>query len=148
MVYTSMEGFSKGPCRKMSLLTKNIPYPPFSVTKGRLKGSSRESLFPRTLELVGRVGPETIVLRGIENFLSGNFSRCERCVLGSVRGLNCSARVGLLGTSSFKIPRLQPEIIVIKVEERRGEGFACPRKSSRVTPAIKGALCSLVTRGG
>ncbi|MFF9065248.1 DNA cytosine methyltransferase [Streptomyces sp. NPDC014891] len=118
---------------ELDLLAGGVPCPPFSHAGKQLGRDDERDLFPRMLDLVGKLRPRAVMIENVRGILDPKFEDYRdyiraRLAGGSYRevdgtvvtekGMNYRVcHWGLLEASNFGVPQLRPRAILVAIRE-------------------------------
>ncbi|MFI6417714.1 DNA cytosine methyltransferase [Streptomyces sp. NPDC050842] len=117
----------------LDLLAGGVPCPPFSHAGKQLGKDDERDLFPRMLDLVGKLNPRAVMIENVRGILDPKFSgyrdyitatleggtyREEDGSVVDVKGLGYEVcHWGILEASKFGVPQLRPRAILVAIRK-------------------------------
>ncbi|WP_223268474.1 DNA cytosine methyltransferase [Streptosporangium nondiastaticum] len=120
---------------ELDLLAGGVPCPPFSAAGKQLGEDDERDLFPRMLELVGRLRPKAVMIENVRGILDTKFDEYRERIVGELKAYGyefCGWE--LIEARRHGVPQLRPRAVLVMIAKEllAGVKFEWPAGAEEV----------------
>lgn len=132
----------------MDLLAGGLPCPPFSVAGKQLGEKDERNLFNDAIDIVDAARPRAVMIENVRGFLDAVFHDYREHLKAQLEKLGYKTDWRLLNASDFGVPQLRPRVVIVAIQEERGEFFDWPEPNPHNPPTVGETLIDLMGERG
>jgi len=132
----------------MDLLAGGLPCPPFSVAGKQLGEKDERNLFNDAIDIVDAARPRAVMIENVRGFLDAVFHDYREHLKAQLEKLGYKTDWRLLNASDFGVPQLRPRVVIVAIQEERGEFFDWPEPHPHNPPTVGETLLDLMGERG
>jgi DNA (cytosine-5)-methyltransferase 1 len=132
----------------MDLLAGGLPCPPFSVAGKQLGEKDERNLFNDAIDIVDAARPRAVMIENVRGFLDAVFHDYREHLKAQLEKLGYKTDWRLLNASDFGVPQLRPRVVIVAIQQERGEFFDWPEPNPHNPPTVGETLVDLMAERG